>query len=510
LLTGCTDTSVSSTPIPETPSIKIAKTAHTHDTPGDTCFICDETKRDPERLWCKGHKRYEDRCFQCHPELEDKERLFCSEHSLYEDECHLCHPELLQQNRDPAPIDLISTPLTELVTDAERSDRPDGLFCTEHGVSESDCGVCHPDLLIKKAVGEGMKIRFSSPQSAKKAGVRTGLAQQGVVNIGETALGRLSYNMNKLALVSPFAEGVIRTVYVEAGEVVQKGQLLAEINSPAVADAKSALVKALVDEERTRLELKREEYLLESKVSTKQDFESAQASHATSVSEVERSRQQLLNFGLTDEEVKQVENKRSSSSILPLRAPFDGSVVERNAVIGMTVEIGSPLFEIADLATMWLELSVAEGAAVQLQTGSAVMATFEAFPRETFDGELIWVSSHIDESTRMVNARVLLPNPDHRLKSGLFGSALITESKEKACLTVPSDAVQTINGQSIVFAKLEDDLYEARVIQLGPIESGRTAIIQGILQQEEIALTESYILKSELLKGKLGAGCVHD
>ena len=69
-------------------------TAHSHDSPEETCFICDPSKRDKGRLWCKGHGRYEDRCWLCHPELEDKDRLFCAEHALYEDECFLCHPEL--------------------------------------------------------------------------------------------------------------------------------------------------------------------------------------------------------------------------------------------------------------------------------------------------------------------------------------------------------------------------------------------------------------------------------
>ena len=512
ILTGCTNPVEPDNHDTESSSIKAL---HAHDTPGESCFICDATKRDPARLWCKGHGCYEDRCFECHPEIEDKNRLYCSEHSLYEDECFLCHPELLKQrapeNSEPqARESLNALEIVDSLSLAELSDLPRALFCNEHGVEEEECGICHPGLLTGKPIGEGMKVRFASPDSAKKAGVRTGKPKQAQLSSGKTALGRLSFNMNKLAVVSPFADGVIRNVFVESGQVVKKGQLLAEVNSPALADAKSALVKALVDEERTRLAFKREEYLLTNKVATKQDFENAQAIYATSVSEVERSRQQLLNFGLTKEEVKQLEKTRSSSSILPLRAPFDGTVVERTAVLGMAVEVGTSLIQVADLSTMWLELSVPEGDAVQLQPGAEVLAKFDAFPDETFDGELIWIAAQIDESTRTVNARVLLPNPDNRLKSGLFGTATITETKAQSCLTVPSEAVQTINGKSIIFAKLEDDLYEARVVQTGPIVAGRTSISKGIAQYDEIALTESYILKSELLKAKLGAGCVHD
>lgn len=499
--------------VPEKP--QPAKKVHAHDVDGETCFICDETKRDADRLWCRGHGRYEDRCFECHPAIEEKDRPYCTEHYLYEDECFLCNPVLAKVTETNAATPQVQVPMTVLEdfqtpSPAEISDRAEGLFCNEHGVYENECGICHPDLIAKKSVGEGMKIRCASPESASKAGVKTGHAEHGTVNVGESTLGRLSFNMNHLALVSPYADGVIRKVYVESGQYVKKGDLLAELNSPMVADAKSALIKALVNENQKSLAFKREEYLLNNKVSTKQDYEDAQASHATSVSEVERSRQQLLNIGLTKKEIQEVEKTQSATSILPLRAPFDGSVVDRHAVLGATVDVGTTLFQVADLSTMWLELSVPESHAVQLQTGADVQASFDAFPGETFNGKLIWVSSQIDESTRMVNARVLIPNGENRLKSGLFGRAHITKVKEMSSLSVPSDAIQTIDGQTVVFAKLEEDLYEARVVQTGPVKAGYTSIMKGIEQKDEIALAESYILKSELLKGKLGAGCVHD
>lgn len=65
---------------------------HTHAEAGETCFICDASKRDPKRLWCTEHGRYEDRCWECQPQLRDKKRLYCTEHGVYEDECPICHP----------------------------------------------------------------------------------------------------------------------------------------------------------------------------------------------------------------------------------------------------------------------------------------------------------------------------------------------------------------------------------------------------------------------------------
>ena len=484
--------------------------AHTHETPDETCFICDASKRDPQRLWCNEDGRYEDRCFVCHPEIEDKTRLYCKEHFLYEDECFLCHPELLEQVKPVAVEPQARRILDDFISSAELSDLPSALYCNEHDVREDECGICHLKLLAHKEIGGGLKVRFASPESASKAGVVTGYAEPQEVTFGEAALGELTFNGNKLAVVTPFADGVIRSIFVDVGQSVEKGQLLAEMSSPTVANAKSDLVKALVELERALLAYEREESLLKGEISSKKNYEHAQADYAVGVSEVDRTRQQLLNLGLTEEELVSVEEKRTTSSILPLRAPFDGSIIERVAVVGTAVHTGALVFRIADLTTMWLELSVPESAAVRLQTGAEVRATFAAFPDEIFGGELIWIASHVDESSRTVNARALMPNLGKRLKSGHFGNAVIKHSASKYSLTVPSDAVQTIDSQTIVFARLEDDLYEARVVQIGPVSGDRISIIGGLFSDDEIAISESYILKSELLKAKLGAGCVHE
>lgn len=503
-LVGCEQ---SSTPEISTESVAAP---HVHETPGDTCFICDASKRDVQRLWCNEHGRYEDRCFVCHPEIEDKDRLYCKEHFIYEDECFLCHPELLDQS---APAD--GEPQAKRFLDdfspvIELADLPSSLYCNEHDLQEAECGICHPELLAKKEIGDGLKIRFASPDSATKAGVEVGQPDSGIFTFGEPALGELTFNGNKLAVITPLADGVIRKVFVEVGETVMKGQLLAEVNSPAVADAKSDLVKALAEVERARSAFEREENLLKGAISSRKDFEHAQADYAVGTSELERARQQLLNLGLSQEELTEIEKTRSTSSVLPLRAPFDGTVIERQASLGTAVQAGNLVFQVADLATMWMELSVPERQAVRLQPGLDVHVTFSAFPGDTFDGQLIWIASHVNESARTVNARVLLPNVEKRLKSGLFGNAIIAQTISKECLSVPSDAIQMIDGQTIVFARLADDLYEARVVEVGPISGDRTSITAGLYPNEAIALSESYILKSELLKAKLGAGCVHD
>ena len=76
---------------------------HSHEVASETCFICDASKRDKGRLWCKEHDRYEDRCWECQPQMRDADRPYCEEHGLYEDECFLCDPSRAEATAETAP-----------------------------------------------------------------------------------------------------------------------------------------------------------------------------------------------------------------------------------------------------------------------------------------------------------------------------------------------------------------------------------------------------------------------
>ena len=103
-----------------------------------------------------------------------------------------------------------------------------------------------------------------------------------------------------------------------------------------------------------------------------------------------------------------------------MRAPFAGTVVEREAVLGEAVEPGEPLFEVADLSAMWVELAVPEEHAASLRPGMPVVARVKALPSAEFRGELVWLSPQVDERTRMVRARAAVPNDERVLRHGMF------------------------------------------------------------------------------------------
>jgi cobalt-zinc-cadmium efflux system membrane fusion protein len=470
-------------------------------------------QRDPNRLWCNEHSVYEDECTICHPELANKpaakavapdaaqrdpNRLWCKEHSVYEDECLICHPELGQK---PAS--------GEVKQDAsiETSKSSANLQCKEHNVLEQECGICHPDLLASASAGEGMKVRFASENSTTKAGVVTSTPSDSPVGKGDDLLGEVSFNRNALAMVTPIAGGVVREVFRDVGDTVSAGDVLATVHSLDLAEAKNEYVKALAEAELARQVLAREKDLFERKISARQDYEEAQAAAKTGQSEVTESQQHLMNLGLQKEDIELIVKTGTTESTLAIRAPLSGTIIERNAVVGTAVEPGIAIFQVVDLSKMWMEVSIPESRLAAIQTGTKAQARFDAYPGIVFEGEVTWVAPSVHPQTRMVPARIQLQNTQGLLRSGLFGRVTTSTSAGSTGLAVPASAVQDIDGRSVVFKKLADDLFEARVVSLGETDDGQTKVLAGLDADDEIVTAGSYTMKSELLKMRLGAGC---
>ncbi len=497
LTASCGDTTGGEAPGSEEGATTIVHEPHVS---GETCFLCDESLRDAGRLWCREHDRYEDRCWICHPELQDKSRLYCSEHGLYEDECSLCR----------AP-DEESSDEDQRSSSSSRSVPPDGLLCNEHRVPELDCGICQPQLAAQLGPGQELKVRFESPQSAAKAGIATIPAQSIQASANVRVVCEVSFDENALARITPLASGIVRNVLVDVGADVEPGDVLVEIHSADVAEAKSAFVSAVVDFDLKDGACKREQRLAEKKISSEREFQEAEAACRTAELTVSTARQRLLNFGFTEAEADMVREQRDTSATLLVRAPFAGTLVQREAVVGEAVAPGGALFTLADLDTMWLSLAIPADRYSLVREGMPVEVAFGDRSSIHSAGELTWVSNAIDEKSRMLRARAVVDNADRSLKAGMFGEARIVLSPEEAAVGVPRSALQLYEDQPYVFVRLEEDLYSLRRIEVldRPFDD-LVAVVAGLQPNEPVVAEGSFTVMSEFLKSRLGAGCVDD
>lgn len=472
---------------------------HKHDTAGETCFICDPAKRDKGRLWCTEHARYEDRCWLCQPQLEEKGRLYCVEHSLYEDECFLCHPELVGDDDDK----------NSMLHPHEGEES--GLFCHEHQVSESECGICQPQLTAQLQPGGELKVRFESPESATKAGVATVSAQLSSAQAHVNAVFETSYNENALAHITPFSSGIVGRVLADVGDDVRAGDVLVELRSSGVASAKSAFVTASVDLALKKSALDREQHLATKNISSAKDVQEAEAAHTFAELALETARQQLRNYGFTDVEIGSISDERDTSTTLFVRAPFSGTLVERNAVAGEAVEPGSALFTLAALDEMWLNLAFPADKAELLDVGAEVIATIGSDANMPVQGRLTWIGTAVDPRSRMLSARAVVDNSKRTIRAGVFGKARVSVGDATASVSVPRESIQRYESQPYVFVKLEEDLYSLRRVEtVNDSSSDHISVVAGLHPNEQVVATGAFTVMSEFLKSRLGAGCVDD
>jgi cobalt-zinc-cadmium efflux system membrane fusion protein len=450
-----------------------------HAVPRTLCFICDPSLRDPARLWCNEHTRYEDRCWECHPLAHDPERLYCDEHGLYEDECFYCHPDLIPAQKTQSG----GSPETVLM-------------CEEHGVPEIECGICRPEALTGTPAGGGLKVRLPSMDSARSSGITVGKPQLGPAAEGIDCYAELSFNQNRLAQIVAPVDGIIQEVPADLGQHVEPHQTVARLWSASIAEA---VAKAVLSHQT----LDRERRLREQRVTPEQTLQEAEATHRAAC-------QQLRTLGFSEEQIDALSDDPGQQVLMDVRAPFAGEIVERNAVLGTLVNPGKSLFTIADRSTMWAMLNVPESALARVETGQKVELRFDSLPGQTFEGTLTWVGAEVDHRTRMARARAEVTNPKGQLRANMFARARIIIRTTDNALVVPTAAVQQLDGLSLVFVQLAPDLFEARRVQLGARSDAGIEILQGLTATEAIATAQVFPLKSQLLVSRLGAGCAHE
>jgi cobalt-zinc-cadmium efflux system membrane fusion protein len=382
----------------------------------------------------------------------------------------------------------------------------DALLCAEHHVPEDECGICHPELAAALEPGQGLKIRFASAQSAALAGIEA--PSPGSVAGGDVirAVGELGYNTDRLARITSPVDGTVRSVNGDVGTNVAAGTALASIASPAIAELRGELARAQSEELVAAENAAREERLFEENAVSAQELSGARARHQSARAATRAARQSLRDLGLTESDVEAFMRDDGESG-LGLRAPFAGTVVERHATLGDVVKNGDVLFEVANLDGMWLTLAVTEADAAHVHKGARVDLRVDSLKRD-FSGRVTWIASNLDEATRMVRVRAEIPNPGHVLRAGLFVDARISTSDDRASRELDRDSVYLIDGHNFVFVRLEDDLYQLRRVETRASDSGHVRVIAGLDAGDRVVTRQSYLVKSEFQKSRLGAGCV--
>ena len=431
--------------------------------------------------WCDSHGVPEDACVVCDPSLiEPPPKLtFCSVHGVHG--CVLDRPELAQTK---VPVEATEQDLRRAAQALALLPRPEN---------------------IPVGSSAGARIQFASIDAMNKAGVDVEpVTRERVVEAIDVA-AEVRYDATRSASVSPPSDGVVRRILVEIGQSVEAGDPLAIVDSQAIGQLKTELSAARANQQLAEQTVTRLEPLAGTAIPGKRLLE-AKNDLQQARSDVDRILASLTNLGVD-------ESNTSAGNEIAVVAPLPGQVVALETSVGEVVDRGSVLFRVVDPRKVWLDLRVPAEQASLVSKGQTVRYTPDG-SSATRTGEVFWISTDVDAETRTVRTRVVLDNADGALRNESFGRGRIVLRESDDAIVVPEEAVQWDGSSFLVFVRdarfFEEDrpkFFIARSVRPGVRGDGTVEMIAGVLPGEVVTTKGSDVLRAQLLRSNLGAGC---
>lgn len=349
------------------------------------------------------------------------------------------------------------------------------------------------------------------PATMSAFGIEVEKAGPGTVTETTRLPGEVVFNADLIAHVTPSVAGLVRRVNHSVGDRVESGDVLAVLSSRELALARSEYLAAQARLALAKDSLARDEKLLSDRIGTeRQVLETRQMVREAEIA-LNLSEQNLHALGQSHPEIGALDNATNASfSEYELRSPLDGVIIERHLTRGERVSDAPELAPVvvADLSSVWVNLTVYQRDLASVQTGTKVRIEFgHRIPDAK--GTIAFVSPALDEQTRTAQARVVLENPEGAWRPGMFVSATVQSAAAQSDVVLPRSALQEIEGQPAVFIQTEDG-FEPRTVRLGRETDTSIEILDGVRPGESVVVRNGFALKAEMNRGALEhAGHAH-
>ncbi len=412
------------------------------------------------------------------------------------------------------------------------------MMCTPPQQEPGRCPVCAMELVPAAAGGSGGDERSIQvdPASRRVANIHTVPVKSVPVYRTIHSVGELAYDESTLRTIAAWTGGRLDRLYADyTGVVVNKGDHLALVYSPELYSGQVEL-------------------LLAKDARTQESGNSRRRALLSSGDLYESARERLIELGMTEDQIADIERDDKANSRMHLCAPISGTVIEKFAVEGQYVKEGDPIYKLSDLSTVWLMLELFPEQAATIRYGQMIEAQVQSFPGRSFPGRVAFIDPQVDPKTRTVGVRVVIPNPDGILRVGdyakanirvpitgvneqmaelydpelagkwisprhphivtsspgqcsLCGIDLVPASRFGFCsqpqaanevLTVPRNAVLMAGEHSVVYVETDPGRFEIRRVVLGPGIDEEIAILQGLAAGEQVATSGNFLIDSQM------------
>jgi membrane fusion protein, heavy metal efflux system len=298
--------------------------------------------------------------------------------------------------------------------------------------------------------------------------------------------------------VTPLVGGRVVRVSAQLGDRVRRGQSIAQIYSPELADARTKYVAARSMLEAHDRELQRTQKLVEIGAASRQELERIHAEHSAQIAEVESARSRLQLLGAAEADAT-VTGSRDASATFDVPAPIDGVVTERLANVGLNVDPAAKLFTIVDLSSVWVIANAYEQDLHRIREGARATVTPKAYPERSLEGRVRYIDPQLSENTRTAKVRVEIANPRGELRLGLYADVVIVAASSTSVVTIPSSALQNVGRHQVVYLAAPNDLmkFTEREVQVGRSMGDLLEIVSGVNAGDSVVSKGSFFVRAE-------------
>lgn len=292
-------------------------------------------------------------------------------------------------------------------------------------------------------------------------------------------------------IVSASHAGLINQLNVAIGDTVLKGQVLAHINSPELLTLQRQLLKANSGRNLAGAAYRRDKKLLEEGVISDRRWQETRAHYNGYVSEANEAKQLLEIAGMTSADIKKLEKTRRLSSQLDVYSPITGVVMERMAVAGERIDILAPLYRIANLDKLWLEINIPQERLNSIKIGDEVLVANEAAT-----AHISLLGQSVNPTNQTVLARAIIEGKPVGILAGQTVNTQVIQTSDRPVYKVPNAAVAQSEGLAYIFIRTPEGFLVKTVDVLG--KEGRYSIITSDIQaDQEIAIRGAVALKAK-------------
>ena len=336
-------------------------------------------------------------------------------------------------------------------------------------------------------------------EAANRAGIAVTPVRRDTAAGSLRLAGVVEANEYRQVAVTPLAAGRLTRVTVALGERVTRGQSIAEIYSPELAEAQTRYLTMRAEFEAAHQELVRTERLVEIGAASKQELERIRAQHTVHATGVEGARAALTLLGLGADRIERLRSAGDITSTVNVPAPLTGVVTKRQANVGLNVDPSTELFAVVDLSTVWVIGALYERDFSRVSVGSQATITTTAYPGLVLKGQVSYIDPQVSADTRTAKLRVEVANREQQLRLGMYADMAVEDRVTTGVLVVPRTSVQSLGARQVVYLvePKQPGKFVEREVRLGDRVGDDVQVVAGVAAGDVVVAEGTFFLRAE-------------